>query len=265
MIQSIIIRLLHVKVSKRQAKLVEIVRKNEKVSVELLASRLETSRETIRRDLTELGKTGKIQKVHGGAIVPKVFGEGSFQERLSMNVGAKVAIARKAAEFVQPHETLFINTGSTSYYFAEELAQKSNLTIVTNSAENARLVSSPKSGNHTFLLGGEYIAGNRQTLGSMVTAQVAAFRAHHCVLTIGALDCQSGLMEFGHEEAELAAVMADQAEALMVLADRSKFNALASFKVCPLGRITRLICDAMPPGGIADEIMDHGGEIILAD
>ncbi len=94
MIQSIIIRLLQLKVSKRQAKLVEIVRKNEKVSIEVLAASLETSRETIRRDLTELGKTGKIQKVHGGAIVPKVFGEGSFQERLSMNVEAKVRVAR---------------------------------------------------------------------------------------------------------------------------------------------------------------------------
>ncbi len=265
MIQSIIIRSLHLKVSKRQAKLVEIVRKNEKVSVEDLAASLDASRETIRRDLTELGKTGKIQKVHGGATMPKVFGEGSFQERLSMNVGAKVAIARKAAEFVQPHETLFINTGSTTYYLAEALAQKSSLTIVTNSAENARLVSSPKSGNHTFLLGGEYIAGNRQTLGSMVTAQVGAFRAHHCVLTIGALDCQSGLMEFGPEEAELATAMADQAEALTVLADRSKFNALASFRVCPLGRITRLICDTLPSRDITDEIRDHGGKIILAD
>ncbi len=253
------------KVERRHAKLVEIVRKKERVSVEALAATLDTSRETIRRDLTELGKIGKIQKIHGGAIMPRVFGEGSYQERMIRNADAKVRIARKAATFIHPHETLFLNTGSTTFYFAEELGLKSNLTIATNSAEIARVVSTTQSGNKTFLLGGEYVVGNRQTVGTMVITQIAGLRAHHCILTVGALDSQSGLMEFSLGEAQLASAMIDQAQTLTVLVDKTKFNTLASFEVCSLMRITRLICNEMPPKNIVDAIKSGGGETIVAD
>lgn len=53
------------KVRDRQARLIEIVRTGEKASVERLASLLDASRETIRRDLAHLAGPGKIRKVHG--------------------------------------------------------------------------------------------------------------------------------------------------------------------------------------------------------
>ena len=251
------------KVKRRHRKLVEIIREKESASVEELAGRLEASRETIRRDLTKLSRQGKIQKVHGGAVMPNVFAEGPFQQRMSENAGAKMRIATAAAELFHPGETLFINTGSTSLYFAEELASRSGLTIVTNSTEIAKTVSIGGKDNETFLLGGAYVAGNRQTLGPMVTNQVNDFSAHHTILAIGALTPGRGVMEFRHDEAELARAMLKRSRSLTILTDASKFTGLASFSVCDLGCIDRLVCDSMPPAEILAELEPNGCEIIV--
>jgi len=252
------------KVQRRHRKLVEIIRENESASVEELAGHLSASRETIRRDLTKLSKMGKIQKVHGGAVMPSIYSEGTFQQRMSLNAGAKMRIAAAAARLFHPGETLFVNTGSTALYFAEELGKNSGLTVVTNSTEVAKTVSVNGAQNETILLGGSYVSGNRQTLGPMVTAQVAAIRAHHTVLAIGALDSRTGVMEFNHNEAQLALAMIEQSKCVTILADSSKFSGLASFAVCGLQRIDRLVCDAPPPENIAAVLAKAGGEVIIA-
>lgn len=63
----------------RQARPIESVRTEENASVERLASLLDASRDTIRRDLAHLAGLGKIRKMHGGAVMPTVLGEPAFQ------------------------------------------------------------------------------------------------------------------------------------------------------------------------------------------
>ena len=251
------------KIKDRQAKLIEIVRRQQKASVDELADQLQASRETIRRDLTMLSDKGKILKVHGGARLPRVMAEGPFKQRLSENVDAKMQIARTAAGLFQPGETLFIDTGSTTLFFVEALAQVDNLTIITNSTEIARTFASNNESGRVFLLGGEFSAGNNQTIGTMAATQIRSFRAHHAILTIGALDARSGAMDFNIEEAQIARAMAEQSETITVLADASKMGAVASFEVCPLPAIDRLITDILPPAEMQQDLDAAGVQIIL--
>lgn len=253
------------KIHRRQINLVEIVRKNGRASVEELANHLGTSRETIRRDLTQLASSGKIQKIHGGATIPRVFGEGPFLQRLSENVDAKIKVARAAASLFKPGETLFIDTGSTTLFFAEEVARMAGLTVITNSTEIARTIAKANNDSRVFLLGGEYNVDNSQTVGTMVAAQIRSFRAHHTVLTIGALDKRTGAMDFNIEEAQVARAMIEQSEELTVLSDISKFDTLASFEVCPLAKINRLVSDARPPNDICETLQAAGAQIVLPE
>ena len=252
------------KIKKRQAKLIELVRRQEKVSVEALASQLDASRETIRRDLSQLAQSGKILKVHGGAMIPRVMAEGPFKQRLSDFVDAKIEIAKTAAGLFVPGETLFIDTGSTTLMFAEAIAAVAGLTIVTNSTEIARVIASANSGSRAFLLGGEFSADSSQSVGTMAITQIRAFRAHHAVLSVGALDARSGAMDYNIEEAQIARAMVEQSNSVTVLADSSKFSALASFTVCPLSQINRLVTEAAPPKETRTAFADAGGELIVA-
>ncbi len=242
----------------RRVEIVNIIRERDRVAVDELAESLHISRETVRRDLTVLARAGKIQKFHGGAALPTVVGEGSFQERMRENVKAKVGIATRALELISPGETLFIDTGSTTLYFAEQLTSIANLTVVTNSAEIARILSSEGSRSRTFLLGGEFSSDNQQTVGSLAISQIRSFRAHHAVLTIGALDERTGAMDFNIEEAQIARAMINQAQTLTLLVDSSKFNRIASFKVCGLEQINNLVCDTPPSGNLGKALAKVG-------
>jgi len=246
----------------RQKKLVEAVRLRGKVSVEDLAALLDASRETIRRDLAHLAEAGRILKVHGGAQMPLVSGEGPFKQRLSENVGAKMEIGKRAASLFAPGATLFIDTGSTTQIFVEALANVGGLTVVTNSTEIARSMTKARNGSRVFLVGGEFSLDNSQTIGSMAIAQIRQFRAHHAVLTVGAIDGRSGAMDYNIEEALIARAMIEQSEKVTVLADGSKFQALATFEVCPLSRIDRLVSEVAPPEDIRRALEEAGGVVV---
>ncbi|MGR3617122.1 MAG: DeoR/GlpR family DNA-binding transcription regulator [Paracoccaceae bacterium] len=252
------------KIELRQANLIEIVRRKGKVSVEELAGLLQASKETIRRDLAQLSDKGKILKVHGGARIPRFMGEGSFKQRMSENVDAKLKIAKSAAELFEPGETLFVDTGSTTLLFIEAIANGAELTIVTNSTEIARTIATVGSTSRAFLLGGQFSADNSQTVGAMAATHARAFRAHHCVLTVAALDARSGAMDFDIEEAQIARAMIEQSEMVTILADSSKLGSVASFEVCPLMSIDRLVTDSIPSPNLQEALKAAGVDVVLS-
>ncbi len=251
--------------SDRQNKIINIVRERNRVAVDELAKLLKISKETVRRDLSTLAKVGKVQKFHGGASLPVMTGEGLFRDRMSENSAAKAAIAEEAVKLIAPGETILVDTGSTTLYFAEKLAEISGLTVVTNSAEIARIVSLAHSQSKAFLLGGEFNADNRQTVGSMAVQQIRSFRAHHAILTVTALDLRTGVMDFFIEEAQVARAMIEQAESVTILVDSTKFGRIASFEVCGLDRVTNLVCDQPPSAKILASMTKAGVNVFCAE
>jgi DeoR family glycerol-3-phosphate regulon repressor len=253
----------HMSKAARQAKIIELIRRNKKVTVNDLAEFLESSKETIRRDLTALENSGKVRKFHGGATLPETLGEGPLSERMGEHAAAKMLIGTMAREIVSAGETVFMDTGSTSIYFAEALAEIQGLTVITNSVDIARTISSSEYHSDVFLLGGQFRNGNRQTTGSLVLSQIHLFSAHHVILTVGALDSHRGVMDYSVEEAQIAQVMIEQAETVTVIADSSKFNQIASFKVCDLEQIDNLICEQRPPEELVRSLQEGGVNILI--
>ncbi|WP_340115500.1 DeoR/GlpR family DNA-binding transcription regulator [Pelagibius sp. 7325] len=235
----------------RRERIAEAVRRYGKVSVEQLAARFKTSHETIRRDLGLLAETGVVQKFHGGAKLPRVQEEGPFRERMTLNAVGKRIVAGKVARLIEPGQTVFIDTGSTTLMCAEEIAKIGGLTVITNSTRIAAVLA--EHGNRTviFLLGGRFDGDNHETVGPTAISEIQSFHADHALITIGALDEAAGATDFNFDEAQIARAMMDNADNLIVAADASKFQRRAAFAVCPLARIGALVSDRRPPGGLA--------------
>ena len=249
----------------RQAKIIDFVRQDGRVSVEELATRFGFSPETIRRDLGILSGAGKIHKIHGGAMSPRIVGEGLLKQRMLENVAAKRHIAQQACRIISPGDTLFIDTGSTTLTFAEELAGIDDLTVITNSVEIAGNLGAGNASTRVFLLGGEYHADNRETCGLMAVEQISAFRADYAVLTIGGVDADAGVMDFNIDEAQVARAMIARAESTVMLADSSKHNRIASFAVGPLRRFDYLVCEIEPGGPLKDALVREKVKIHSAE
>lgn len=254
--------------AERQSRIADLVRERGRVSVEDLAEEIEISRETIRRDLNALSARGLVQKFHGGAARVTGDAEGSFRQRMGENIPAKLAIARRAAALFKPGESLFIDTGSTTLYFAEALAQSRaqshGLTVITNSSAIARTLSPPGSPHRVVLIGGDYHHDNQETVGVMAVTQIRGFRTRHAVLTVGAIADTGAVMDFSIEEADVARAMVAQSEDVTILADVSKLARTALREVCHLDEVRRIVCDGSPPISVARAIEEAGVELLMA-
>ncbi len=245
----------------------QLVREQARVSVDALAEVLGASRETIRRDLTDLAERGRVRKIHGGATLaePRLIEqdiEGPFQARLSENAEAKRAIARRAIGLFEPGDTMFVDTGTTTLLFAEELAQAAGLTVITNSVAIAALAARGSS-NTVFLIGGEYRADGTENLGALAIEQIARFHVIHAVLAVGSVE-RVGIFDFDLREADVARAMIAQARSVTVLGDASKFERGGLIKVAPLSGIDRIVTEKAPSGAVSAALRDAGVTVIMA-
>jgi DeoR family glycerol-3-phosphate regulon repressor len=248
----------------RREKIVDLVRELTKVSVDHLAERLHASKETIRRDLTVLAEEGRIRKVHGSALLPELRGESAWHVRLNESAAEKRRVGDRAAALFDSGDALFVDTGTTTLFFAEALARKAGMTVITNSILVAQALARDGGRNKVFLLGGEYRDEASENVGSLTIEQIARFSAQHAVLTIGAITV-SGIMDYSLEEVEVARAMVERAKVVTVIADAAKMERQALFQVCELAQVDRLVINRMPEGELAAALRQAGVEIILTD
>ena len=252
----------------RHKEIVSLLARHGEIGVERLASLLSVSRETVRRDLTALDAQGQIRKFHGGARFLDstrrvIETEGPFADRMAHNAGAKRRIAATAKALFAPGDSIFLDTGSTTIFMAEALAQLSLLTVITNSAAIARIVAGSPT-NKVFMIGGAFSVDANENVGPLALEQIARFRARHVVLTVGAIDAD-GIMDYDLQETEVARAMIDRADRLTVLADHSKFDRRAVFDVAPIARIGTLVTDRVPDLTTGSSLATAGVSVVVAD
>ena len=251
----------------RQLKIIDLVRREGRVSVERLVTEFGSSAETIRRDLSRLSLKGEIKKTHGGATLPAIHGEGPFRQRMGENVAAKRHIAQLAHQLVAPGDSLFIDTGTTTLIFAEELSNINNLTVVTNSLDIAKVLGkpdtqSPETRSKVYLLGGEYQAENNQNLGPMATAQLAHFQLNWAFIAVGGINSRFGVVDFDRDEVAITQQMIDRANRSVLLADSSKFGQAAPLVIAELARFGHLFCEQAPDSDLRQALTDSKVKVI---
>lgn len=241
----------------------ELLQTRARLTVAELSRQTGNSQETIRRDLSAMAAQNMLRKFHGGAELMQADEESPFSVRMGENAVQKRSIGRLAATLPEEGSSMFIDTGSTTIAFADELAQRQRLTVVTNSPAIAARLARTRGFSGVFLLGGEYHAEVEEAVGPLCIDQIKRFRTTHAFLTIGALG-PDGIMNFDINEAEVARAMIAQADSVTLLADTSKFKRTALFEVGPLSCATRLVTNAPPPERTARALEAAGVEVLIA-
>ena len=233
-------------------------------SVADLSDWLGVSAETVRRDLRLMAERGEILKMHGAAALPQAVGEAPFERRMRENAAGKRAIARRAAEAIENGDSIMLDTGTTTSYLARELLHKHGLTVVTNSCDIARILSTV-SGNTVHIAGGELQHDNGAAFGSSAIAFVQRFNVRHAIITAGALDAATGVNDYNLAEAEFAATMLSRGERAVVVTDHSKFGKSALVNVCGFAALDCLVTDAPPPADLAHALAVADVAVEIAD
>jgi len=226
-----------------------------------------TSEATIRRDIAALHVRGELRRVRGGAEAVNPPEQGGlmgrpFSVNETINMTAKRAIARLAAEMCNDGEPIIINGGTTTYQMVHHLASR-RLSVFTNSFAIAEHLIH-NSRNSVVIPGGTVYREQNVILspfGGVVASHFYAKRMFIGCQGIG----QHGLMEADPMVVQSELGLIGQADELIVLADSSKFTTHSSLILCGLDRIATVITD----GGIRDEdrqmLETAGVRLIVAD
>jgi DeoR family transcriptional regulator, glycerol-3-phosphate regulon repressor len=253
----------NLKTQERHSKIIAALREHGSLSVASLADVAGVSEETIRRDARMLEEEGSVLKLHGSLALPLDMGETNNERRMRENASAKLAIARAAAQLVRDGESMIIDAGTTTTYFARELRQRRNLTVITNSTEIARTLADV-SGNHIFLAGGEMQSNSGGTYGPSAVEFVSRFKVKHTFLSAGALDIALGPMDLRIEEAAFAAMAVERASHRVVLADSSKFRQTSFVQVCSFAQIEIVVTEQSPSPEFFATLRDQGTRLVIA-
>jgi DeoR/GlpR family transcriptional regulator of sugar metabolism len=183
-----------------------------------------------------------------------------FLQRLSSHTPEKQRLAKAAAALIGDGETLLINGGSTTRFFAAELTQP-NLTIVTNNLAIPGALSN-ELGAEIYLLGGQFRAGPQVTIGPVAPAGIHV-AVDTAIIGIGGLTAREGLSTTILEEASMIAAMIAAARRTIVVADSSKLGKHSFARIGPLTSIQLLVTDAEPPRELRTALEDARVQIVL--
>lgn len=227
--------------SDRRDQLLAIVRQRGFASLPELASELEVSESTVRRDLELLEQGGNAKRTHGG-----VFYTGDtpqfphFRDRQSSQWNKKQAIAQRMAELIDDGDTVLLDGGSTTYEVARLLAGRP-LQVVTNSMPVANLLAS-NTNIDLVILGGYVHSRSGTTMGPYAKNMLEQINVRKAILSVAAIN-EEGLYNSNVMQVETQQSMIAAADEVAIVADSTKFGHRSLTFVCKLNEIERMVVD----------------------
>lgn len=216
---------------------------HQKVITADLCKLLKVSLDTVRRDLSELEKQGRIKKVHGGAIsnsfhIP-------YQQQKVYAREAKVEIAQKALKLVKDGMYIMFGGGTVMVELARIIPRNFKGTFFTVSPLFA-LEMAQRSSVQVILLGGKLSQNSYICTGASVIAQLDEIRADLCFIGANSISPKTGLTEPDWEIANVKKALIEASDKTAVLTVSEKLDTNARIRVCPTGSIDYLVTELEP-------------------
>lgn len=240
---------------KRQAQITQMLVADGHIKISTIVNEFHVSSETARKDLIALEQRGVARKTHGGAVVVDNYFTGSnvfLNRRMERNISSKRAIARAAVNLVSDNSTVILDSGSTTYWLAEELLAKKNITVVTNSLTAAIRLAENKV--NVLALGGEVYPSNLAAVGQWVDLCLAGIQADIAFIGASALSTSRGPCVENFPEAHAKWKMMESAGRSYIVSDSSKFMNNALVEYAAWERFDGLITDRGLPEEIFREL-----------
>jgi DeoR family fructose operon transcriptional repressor len=253
-------------IAERQVRLREILSQRGMCDLETLAGELGVSQSTVRRDVDLLEQSGEVERTHGGVIwvADRAASSGrpeAFHQRMSYRVDPKRQIAMAAQALVKPGQTILIDGGTTTFYFAEQLLGRP-LQIVTNSLPIANLFLNDDQ-VELILTGGLMYPRSGVLLGPMVDAMLATIHVQTLFLSVaglhdGAMYNQNMLLVQAERR------MMEQAQDVVLLIDSAKFGQQALSKLGDLSEVDIVVADSGLNDEARESILAASCQLIIA-
>ncbi len=245
------------------------------VSVTEIAAQLGVSEMTVRRDLTELEKEGRLARTHGGAVSTDLttivepglsaatsrLNEPTFQARLAKNALPKRLIAEAAAQVAAGLRTIALDVGTTTFLLARLLAGQQHVKFFTNSVRNATQLGEGLA--EVYLPGGRMRNDELSISNATAISQFEALWFDIAFVGVSGLT-SDGIYDYSFDDTEMKRVYLRRSTKKVVLCDASKFDCMSLVHIAPLSQFDMLITNASPPPELAKALETAKVEVMVA-
>lgn len=247
---------------KRLQDIVRELRVKGHLSIAELATGLDVSEETVRRDLKVLSREGLVNKHHGSASLADYRNEPTLGQRIEEYRTEKAQIAQLVAQSINDGDVVFLDIGSTTAFVAEALRSHRDLTIVTNSVVIANITFAEREFK-TYLTGGEVRPHDGGMFGPDAHDLIKRYCINKAVLSTAGIHHAYGFLTHHLCEAELYSEVARQSEVVMICAESGKYNKRAPIKLLEFQEADILFSNAPPPKALRKELEKSGVDLRL--
>ncbi|MTK52668.1 DeoR/GlpR family DNA-binding transcription regulator [Paludibacter sp.] len=230
--------------NQRREKILELIREKGHAKVIDLSRIFKVTEVTIRQDLERMEKENIIVREHGGAYLKDNDSNiRTFNLQNQDNIAEKIAIARKAVEFIADGDTIILDSGSTTTEIAKLLTNYRNLTVITN-ALNIALILGAQMGITVIVTGGEFKAPTLSLTGQKAADFFQSLHVDKLFLATAGIALKSGLTYPGISDICVKRAMIDSVNETFLVADSSKIGKSSFASLGALSLINYLITDS---------------------
>lgn len=219
--------------------IMEILNENGYVTVKYLTEELHYSTATINRDLNDMVKQNLIKRSYGGVELIKEKGVPlPFRYHKMKNIKNK--LGKRAAEFIEDGDRIFIDGSTTTQYIGKYIIEKKDLTVITNNITLASFLS--EHGITVICLGGKIVEIPSMVGGIDTAADAMKYKANKMFFSVGELG-EDGKLSSTESYDLLHKVEVENSDEVYCLMDHKKIKQPKNRILFDLGKVDYLITD----------------------
>lgn len=226
----------------RQEKILEALNSEEIMKIEKLQGILPgVSISTLRRDLKELEKAGRVEMLAGGAVkICSTTSEIPITTKTTLFSKEKEKIAELAAEFIHEGDVIYLDSGSTCTALLNKILNM-KITIITTNTSVFNIQQETQA--EIVLLGGRYNPVISSLNGPLTDSNIQTFNFQKAFLGANGIDAEKGVSTPNLVEANKKQQILSNSRTAYLLCDSSKYNKVAAVKAFSTNEVI-IISDA---------------------
>jgi len=249
-------------IEERRNEIVKYLNKVEKATVEDIMSLLKISKSTVRRDLIDLEKKNLIIRTRGGALKKRYFKyESSLNEKKILNLDKKKKIALIAKKFINDGDVIYISGGTTTLELAKILFDKEGLVVFTN-AINILLEIVNHQDIKIKLVGGDFRRKTFSMIGHKAIDYLSKYNFDKAFVGVNGISIEEGFTTPNELEAAVDEKVIKRSKQVFILADETKFGAIAHSNICKLKDVDYIITNKPLNLDLLKDFKKNGVKII---
>ncbi len=249
----------------RKEKILDLLKEDGSAKVIDLARIFKVTEVTIRQDLEKLEKNGLVNREHGGVHLKDVEDKvRNFSLVHQENLKEKEIIAEKCLEFIQPGDTIILDSGSTTTEIAKKIVNIKGLTVITN-ALNIALMLGANPNIDIIMTGGEFKAPTLSLTGQKAADFFKGLNVQKLFLATAGISLKSGLTYPSLSDLVVKKAMIDAADTTYLVADSSKIGKSAFASLGALSLIDYIITDEGVETKHKEVFKEHDIQLIIAE